>query len=124
MRWIAIGSIVAVVGAIGLYIHSAEKAKGRAAALEYQLADTLAKMALNDAAIAECVAVNELNAQEAIRQTENAERAMARVVELQAETDIVIRIIRDEAEALRGTDSQCRTIDQPLPGTFTVGLRD
>ena len=124
MRWIAIAAIVAVIGCIGMYIHSAEKAKGRAAALEYKLADTLAKMALNDAAIAECVAVNDLNAQEAIRQAENAERAMARVIELQAETEQVIRNIRDEAEALRGLDTECRTLDDPLPRTFTAGLRE
>ena len=126
--YIIIGSVVAALVSVVIYVHGAEKAKARVPALEQRLeevtADYIDKQKANRAAIDKCLATNTANAEEAARQAANAEKATAAAVAMAAEMDARIGSIRDDSEILRGRDTECRTIDDALPGWFIDGLRD
>lgn len=118
--WLLIGLLAFLVWHRGNVIDKLErKIKGWDAAVQ-TIKETIDK---NAAAIADCEAVNLANKEAADEQSLAALGAVTRVAGLWKQADKDLEDIYNEAERLRGTDTTCRTLDDPLPDDFLAGVR-
>jgi hypothetical protein len=128
--WIGIGVVVALIGGLVLYVHGAEKAKAdvrilKAQARGWDIAVTTLKGALekNQTAIKDCEATNDSNTSEIGRVKADLDAAEANVNTINRNSDTDIERFHRDAQAMRGTDTTCRTLDDPLPDAFVAGVR-
>lgn len=129
-RFIVIGVLAATIfGAITFYVYTAERAKGEVETLQVEL-DSVKRdfgamqlaINLNEAALATCIEANVYNLAELHEQQKLIAESLTTIKLLQAESAHTVEDIRDDADKLRGRDTECRTVDQPYPGWFIVGL--
>jgi len=77
----------------------------------------------NTAAIKECEITNSKNTSEIGRLQIDLDESEAIVTALGINSDEDIERFRRETEAMRGTDTTCRTLDDNLPERFIGGVR-
>lgn len=129
LLWIALSSFLALsllTGYYGVRFHLAESAKELAVEQRNNIrADYDALLVItdvNEAAIQHCQSVNTDNERVAKEQEKKIQEALTTVKLLQAGSKHTTEDIRDGAEKLRNRDTECRTVDEPFPDWFTVGL--
>jgi len=118
-----------VVGAFTYYVYTAEKAKGNVKVLQTELENIkrdfnglFISVSLNEKALQTCRDANASNVEALARQNQIANEALTTIALLQAESVHTVEDIHDDGEALRGQDTECRTVDAALPDFFIVGL--
>lgn len=119
-KWIALGLLALSWHLRGERIEELERqAKGWDNAVQ-----TLeANIEKNTAAITECEQINKDNASEIGRLKSDNRVLEANVAAGNRNTETVIEGYRNEANAIRGIDTGCRTLDDDLPESFVGGLR-
>lgn len=129
--WIAIVAAAGALATVVIYVHGSEKAKAQVIVLTERLAtqkadfdEAIAGHETNKAALDQCLDANAYNSLEAVYQAKKAETAASNVATLRAELERHTGEIHADSEALRGQDTECRTVDDPLPAWFVGGLWD
>jgi len=126
--WILGGILVAFVS---WYVWSAERAKEKVVTLKIEISvliqekkDLLETIDANKLALDECIEANAQNALQAVREAQRVRAAQADVAAMRREMNEHINLDRTAVENMRGTDTECRTLDQPLPAWVADRLRD
>jgi len=129
--WFIVGLVAALGAGVTYYVYTAEKAKSQVEILNTKLenirldyASLIATVEFNEAALKVCLDINKQNAAALKRQETKIQEGLLAVKLLQAESRHTVEDIQDEAEELRGVDTECRTADEPLPDWLIAGLCD
>ena len=113
-KWLALllaALVAAVIAGISLYVHGAEKAKGKVLVLEDRLASAEASAVANQVEVENCLLLNQANAEEARLQMERARVAVAEVRRLKLAADQRTGELEHEAETLRAGGLDCPAIN-------------
>jgi len=109
--WTIIIALAGIIGSITLYIHGAEKAKGKVVTLEARVARITQTARTNQAAVESCIQANVDNALEALEQTQRAEAAELTIAALQAKADERVAVIERETEPMRARGLECPALN-------------
>jgi len=126
---IVVVAFVALGGLTGWYKYTSVRNAGRADLAEERYNNVrgdydalLITVDIKEAAFAHCEQVNKDNAERLVVEKQKVQDGLTAIKLLQAESVHTVKDIHDDAEKLRDVDKECRTVDQPLPDFFTVGL--
>jgi len=129
LLWIALSAFLALGLLTGYYKYTSVRNAGRADLAEEQYNNLrrdfdglLISVDINEAALQVCRVANAANAAALEHQKQLAQDALTTIKLLQAESVHTVETIHDDGEKLRGQDTECRTVDAPLPDFFIVGL--
>lgn len=113
------------------YVWSAERAKTARVELKIENKrlvienrSLLDAIDMNKTALDECITINARNSLQAIREAQRVKTAQAEAAELRRQLTITAGEERAKVEDMRGTDTECRTMDEPLPDWVADRLRD
>ena len=109
--WIIIIALAGIIGSVTLYVHGAEKAKGKVLTLESRIARITETARNNQTAVESCIQANTDNAIAAQRQTQRAEAAELVIAALQAKADERVAVIERETEPMRARGLECPALD-------------
>ena len=109
--WLLAISLSVIIGSVGLYVYTAERAKDQL--VETERAKDKAEAAARDNAesLLECTVTNAANKAEADRQAQNAHEAAQRVADAEERANHAISTLGEQITRLRARGLDCPAID-------------
>lgn len=111
-NWIIAAVVALVLGLLWAYVAHAERAKEKLAVAQFQLVQAERAASLNSLAVTACMATNDANAAEALKQSERAREAEIRLAAASAGADKDVENINREAETFAGRNLACPAMDR------------
>lgn len=121
--WILSAAKWLVIPAVIWYIHTAEQNRADVKSLRADLKESNDKIGKVQQSFTQCKAVNQANKAAADEQERQLQEKLAHVAVLRATANRDIEDIHAQADAIRGKDTVCRTLDDDLPESFVAGVR-